>query len=361
MKKIISVVGARPQFIKLASVSKEIRKYFNEIIVHTGQHYDYNMSKSFFDELGIPKPDYDLEVGSGNPGYQMAQILMKFEDILLQEKPDLVVVFGDTNSTAAAAICAAKNNFLVAHVEAGLRENNKFVPEEVNKLLTDAISDIFFSPTDTGVNNLAREGKSENVHNTGDVGIDLIVKNQAKIEASASVLTRYNLVPNEYFYATCHRAENTDKKENLEGILRVFCEVDKQVIFPMHPRTKKSIEKFGLQDMLSSKNIICVDPIGFFDTQCLIKNAFMCLTDSGGVIKETYFHKVPGIIIDTQTEWIETVSEGWNILCGPNFEKIMYAIDHFTKPDIHTNCVGNGTAAAQIVEYLRKFLSKPNE
>jgi len=355
--KIISVVGARPQFIKCAPVSKQLRKVFKEVIVHTGQHYDYKLSESFFKELEIPVPDYNLEVGSGRHVFQMANIMLKFDQIVEKENPDAIIVFGDTNSTAATAIVAAKNNIPLIHIEAGLREFTKFVPEEVNKLLTDAVADIYFSPTDTGVKNLSAEGKIKNVYNVGDVGIDLINNNLDKINSNSSILQKFNLEKGNYFFVTCHRAANTDDKEKLEKILSVFGELNVPVVFPMHPRTTSAVEKHNLGHLLQPEHIITMDPIGFWDTQTLLRNAKMAITDSGGIIKEAYFHKVPAVIIDTQSEWVETIEEGWNYLAGPDNEKILNRIRTYTTPNVHSNCLGDGTASKKIVEIIEKYLN----
>jgi UDP-N-acetylglucosamine 2-epimerase len=354
MKKVMSVVGARPQFIKLAATSLEIRKIFNEVIVHTGQHYDFKMSSSFFNELNIPEPDYNLEIGSDTACKQIAQIILKLEGIVAKENPDIMIVFGDTNSTAAASIVAAKMNIKLVHVEAGLREFNKQVPEETNKLITDILSDYYFSPTQTGVINLKQMGITRNVYNIGDVTIDLIKRLEEKIESNYQLLEKFNVERSKYYYITCHRAANTDNKERLTEILSIFSEIDLPFIFPIHPRTRKMIKEFNLEYLLS-KNVICIDPIGFIDSQTFIKNAKASITDSGGVIKETYYHKVPGIIIDTQSEWIETIEEGWNHLIGPHKTKIINKLNNLKKPALHSNCIGNGTASEIMVKLLKNI------
>lgn len=351
--KIIAVVGVRPQFIKHAPVSKELRKVFREVLVHTGQHYDYEMSKSFFDELDIPEPDFNLEIGSGLPCWQIGSIMIELEKIILSEKPVLMIVYGDTNSTAAAAVAAAKNNIPLAHIEAGLREFNKAIPEEVNKLLTDSVTDYYFSPTETGVENLKKAGITENVYNVGDVGIDVVFNALDRIERNVQVLKRFNLRRKEYYFVTCHRASNIDKVSNLIEILSTFKEIEGDIIFPIHPRTRKAIKENKLDDMVDLDNLKIVPPLEFFDTQVLIRCAKMVLTDSGGVIKEAYFHKTPGIIIDTQTEWIETVNEGWNYIAGPNRDKILEKVKNFKIPSVHSNCLGDGRASEKIKNILR--------
>ena len=357
MKKLISIVGARPQFIKCAPVSKALRSDFNEIIIHTGQHYDYALSQSFFDELGIPEPKYNLEVGSGRHIFQMAHIMLKLDEIIHKEEPDAMVVYGDTNSTAASAIVAAKNNLPLIHVEAGLREFKKHVPEEVNKLLTDSVTDIYFSPTQTGVVNLKDEGKETNVYNVGDVGIDLIHQNIDKINEHIATFDRFSLKQKQYYFMTCHRAANTDDKQKLVQILSVLSELDRPVVFPIHPRTRKAIEKFSLEALVDYDHIHIIDPIGFWETQYLLRNSKMAITDSGGIIKEAYYHKVPAVIVDTQSEWIETIEEGWNFLAGPDKNAILNRINTFRAPTIHSNCLGDGQASEKIVKIIKEYLN----
>ncbi len=369
--KILTVVGARPQFIKAAPLSKAIAESENleEVLVHTGQHYDYTLSQQFFDELGLPTPQYNLDVGSGRHAFQMGQILIKLDAVLEKEKPDMVVVFGDTNSTSAAAITAAKNNIPLAHVEAGLREWNKRIPEEINKLLTDSVTDLYFCPTPTGVENLQKQGITEGVHLVGDIGIDLIVYNIDKIETNkTSLFDRLNqsriahsqspITEGGYFFMTCHRASNTDDVEQLKQILSVFDDIKEPIIFPIHPRTRATIEKHGLQHLLEKTHVQVLDPMGFWDTQTLIRYAKMVLTDSGGVIKEAYFHKVRCCILDNQIEWIEAVNEGWSKITGSNRTKILEAIKTFQTPKVFSHFLGDGTAAQQIVFIINSYLKK---
>jgi len=357
--KILTIVGARPHFIKAVSVSNAIQNAsnLNEIIVHTGQHYDYRMSQLFFDELKLPAPKYNLEVGSGRPAWQMGQIIIKLDKVVEREKPDLMIVYGDTNSTAAAAITAAKNNVPLAHIEAGLREHCKQVPEEINKLLTDAVSDLYFCPTPTGVENLKKEGITKNVFHVGDVGIDLISQGTEKLSGAKKLLNVHKVKPREYFFMTCHRAANTDEVEKLSEILSILSELDSDVIFSVHPRTRRAIDKFSLDKYLDFPNIKTITPLGFWETQIFIKNAKMILTDSGGIIKEAYYHRVPAIILDTQSEWIETIEEGWNYLAGPNKQKVLNRIKSFERPSVHSNSLGNGTAATQIIKRILAYLN----
>ena len=357
--KILTIVGARPHFIKAVAVSDTIQneQSLNEIIVHTGQHYDYKMSQSFFDELGLPIPKYNLEVGSGRPAWQMGQIIIKLDEVVERENPDLMIVYGDTNSTAAAAITAAKNNIPLAHIEAGLREHCKQVPEEINKLVTDAVSDLYFCPTPTGVKNLKKEGITKNVFHVGDVGIDLIHQGGEKLSGAEKLLNAHKIKPKEYFFITCHRAANTDDVGKLSEILSILPELNADVIFSIHPRTRRAIDKFSLNKYLDFPNIKTVTPLGFWETQMFIKNAKMILTDSGGIIKEAYYHRVPAVILDTQSEWIETIEEGWNYLAGPNKQKVLSRIKSFQLPEVHSGCLGNGNAASQIIKHILAYLN----
>lgn len=356
MKKILSVVGARPQFIKLAALSPELRRCFIEKIVHTGQHYDVDMSQSFFDELHIPKPDYNLEVGSGKPCWQMGTMMMRLEEIVEKEKPDCMVVFGDTNSTAAAAIVAARYSIRLAHVEAGLREFDKSIPEETNKLITDSLADFYFCPSETGVKNLRDMGIHNQVYNVGDVMIDLLVHYREKINKNDTLLSNYGVEKGNYVFMTCHRAANTDDSEKLREILSVLADIPLEVIFAMHPRTMRAIELSGFEKMLVLPHVKVVPPMGYLDSQTLIHHASFVLTDSGGVTKEAYFHRVQGILLDTQTEWMETIEEGWNIQCGPNRSKILKAIEHLQKPSKHSDFLGEGNASKKITEILLEGL-----
>ena len=356
MKKIITVVGARPQFIKLAALSPHIRKYFTEVIVHTGQHYDSNLSDNFFQELNIPQPDYNLEIGSGTAGYQIGNMILKLEKVFVKENPCCVIVFGDTNSTAAASIVAAKLNIKLAHIEAGLREFDKSIPEETNKLITDILTDFYFCPTDTGVSILKSMGITNNVFNVGDVMIDLIEENRIRIESETKILSEFNLTKKDYVFATIHRASNTDNSENLKEILNTLSQIKQKIVFPIHPRTYSIIQNLGLSATLKSDNIIITEPLGYFDTQTLIHYAKFILTDSGGVTKEAYYHKTQAILLDKQTEWIETVNEGWNIQAGPSEKNILNAILSLKMPESQSSFLGSGDASKKISYILHDKL-----
>jgi UDP-GlcNAc3NAcA epimerase len=381
--KLLTVVGARPQFIKAAPLSKIIAETdgLTEVMVHTGQHYDYALSQQFFDELNIAPPAYNLEVGSGRHVVQMAEIMRKFDAVLEIEKPDLVIVFGDTNSTAAAAIAAAKNHIPLAHIEAGLREFNKSTPEEINKMLTDSVTDLYFPPTKTGVKNLEKQGVFDNIFLTGDIGIDLILNNLEKINANSAIFERleisykpqatsrklldtnndtsyFILHTSDYYFMTCHRAANTDNIDNFKQIMAAVAQLDAPVVFPIHPRTRASVEQNGLGDLLKIPNLKLIEPIGFWDTQTLIRHAKMVLTDSGGVIKEAYFHRVGCIILQNEIEWIEAVEEGWAHLSGNQTERILTDIRQFKTPSVYSGFLGDGHAAKRIIEAILTFLRK---
>ena len=348
--KIASVVGARPNFIKLAPVSKELRKEFDEIIIHTGQHYDYEMDKVFFDELGIPEPDYHLGVGSGSHGYQTGEMLKRTEKVLIKEKPDIVLVFGDTSSTLAGALAAVKLHIKVAHVEAGLRSFDKKMPEEINRVLTDHCSDLLFCPTETAVKNLKNEGIAEGVYLTGDVMVDALQENIKIAEKKSKILDELDLKPKGYYLATVHRAENTDDFSRLKSIVDAFCEIE-NIVFPCHPRTEKMFKKFNLWDRLQ-KRVKVIKPVGYFDMLVLEKNARKILTDSGGVQKEAYIFKVPCITLRETTEWVETVEDGWNVLVGAESEKIVGMANDFEPEGEQRKVFGSGKASDRIVEII---------
>ena len=262
--KIATVVGARPQFIKMAPVSRELRKYFNEIIIHTGQHYDHEMNKIFFDELKIPEPNYHLGVGSGSHGYQTGEMLKRIEEVLIKEKPDFVLTFGDTNSTLAGALVGAKLHTKVGHVEAGMRSFDRSMPEEINRILTDHCSDLLFCSTRTAVDNLKRERIVSGVYLTGDVMVDSLLYNKEIAESKSKILNDLDFKSKEYLVATIHRAGNTDIKENLKNIVDAFSEAEETIVFLVHPRTEKFLKEYGLYDKLKA-SIKLVKPLGYLD------------------------------------------------------------------------------------------------
>ena len=351
--KIVTIVGARPQFIKAAPVSAALRKNNTEYLIHTGQHYDENMSKLFFDELGIPQPDLNLGIGSGLHAQQTAQMLIGIENVLLEQKPDLVVVYGDTNSTLAGAIAASKLNIPIAHVEAGLRSFNKAMPEEVNRVLTDKISNYLFCPTQTAVSHLKAEGITDGVFLTGDVMLDASLHFSKLADQKGSVVERLGLAPKEYILATCHRPQNTDDQNTLTQIIEAFTESGQQIVFPVHPRTKGFLNKFGLYEKIeNASNLMLIEPVGYLEMIQLERDAKKILTDSGGVQKEAYFYQVPCITMRPETEWTETVNDGWNILVGADKEKILNAMSNFNPNHEHNNHYGDGNASGKIAELL---------
>ncbi|MBN2893863.1 MAG: UDP-N-acetylglucosamine 2-epimerase (non-hydrolyzing) [Bacteroidales bacterium] len=351
--KIITIVGARPQFIKAAAISREIEKYsdIEEIIVHTGQHYDKNMSEIFFEEMKIPRPKYNLGINSLSHGAMTGRMLEKIEEIILDEKPDFVVVFGDTNSTLAGALAAKKLHVKIAHVEAGLRSLNMKMPEEVNRILTDRISDILFCPTDKAVENLNSEG-FRNFETR-------IVKSGDVMQDTAMFYSKFAKKPEfeiseKYILATIHRAENTDVPERLKSIFSAFKEISKtiDIVLPLHPRTKKIIENLGLK----THGIKIVDPVSYLEVVYLLKNANLVMTDSGGVQKEAFFFQKPCVTLRDETEWVELIENGYNLIVGANSQKIISAsLEMLNKEiDYSRNLYGGGTAAEKIVKELLK-------
>jgi UDP-N-acetylglucosamine 2-epimerase len=330
--KIISVVGARPQFIKLAALSKELRRKHREIIIHTGQHYDDDLSKIFFSELSIPKPDYNLSIGSAEHGEQTGRMLEGIERILLSHKPDLVIVYGDTNSTLAGALAAAKLNIPVAHVEAGLRSYRKSMPEEINRVLTDHVSTLLFCPTPTSVKNLKKEGITQGVHLVGDVMYDSFLEHLKAAEKKSRIMRKLNLGKKEFYLLTIHRAENTNIKENLKKVIQIVMNLDKTVVFPIHPRTRKKLTEFRLMSkLLSLPDLILIDPVSYLDMLVLEKNARFVFTDSGGVQKEASFLKTSCLTLREETEWGETVKSGWNQVAGLNAGKVLKEIKQISR------------------------------
>ena len=353
--KVLTVVGARPQFIKAVLVSKELRKNHREILVHTGQHYDRELSDIFFDELGIPKPDYNLGIGSDSHAVQTGKMMIAIEEVLLKEKPDWVLVYGDTNSTLAGALAAVKIHIPVAHVEAGPRMFDKNIPEEINRVLTDHVSSLLFAPTQTALDNLKKEGITEGVHLTGDIMLDSFLLFTMVAEHRSKILADLGLSKRGYLLATVHRARNTDDEQNLRSIVDAFLSVDDRIVFPAHPRTEKYLKQCGLYDALRySPNITMIDPVGYLDSIMLTRNARKVLTDSGGLQKEAYFSRVPCITLDESTGWVETVQDGWNILVASNREQIIEAIRNFEPKGKQRDVFGDGRAAERIVGVISR-------
>jgi len=353
--KIVTILGARPQFIKAGTVSREIAKYtdIEEVIVHTGQHFDANMSDVFFDEMKIPKPNYNLNINGLGHGAMTGQMLEKIEEVLLRENPDWVMVYGDTNSTIAGALAASKLHIKIAHIEAGLRSFNMQMPEEVNRILTDRISSVLFCPTQSAVKNLKKEGYEEldiKVVKNGDVMQD------GAIFYKDLAISLDDVVLNEkYILSTIHRAENTDDPLRLHAIVSALNEIVKeiQIVLPLHPRTKNILEK---NKLILSENITVIDPIGYLKMVYLIKNSTMILTDSGGLQKEAFFFKKPCITLRDETEWIELIENRFNILAGADKEKIIELYRKYKfNDDFSIDLYGGGKASEIIVRELLNY------
>jgi UDP-N-acetylglucosamine 2-epimerase (non-hydrolysing) len=348
--KVLSVVGARPQFIKAFPLSAALREAHEEVLVHTGQHYDTGLSEVFFEELAIPAPDHHLGIGSDTHGRQTGRMMIELEALCEQERPDAVLVYGDTNSTLAGAIVAAKGESTLCHVEAGLRSYNRAMPEEINRVLTDHVSDVLCVPTERARSNLASEGITAGVAVTGDVMYDAIRWARERAAASSDILAELGVSEDEYVLATVHRAGNTDDRHRLEAILRTLSVLPKPVVLPAHPRTVARIEAFGLED--AAAGIRLIEPAGYLDFVRLLDGARQVATDSGGVQKEAFFLDTPCVTLREETEWVETVEAGWNTLVGADPAAIERALtgecDRPPKPSLY----GDGTAAEAIVAAL---------
>lgn len=351
--KILSIVGARPQFIKCAPLSRELRKVHQEILVHTGQHYDHDMSDIFFEELNIPKPDYNLGIGSGNHGEQTGKMLTEIEKVIIKTKPDMVLVYGDTNSTMAGALAAVKLRFGVAHVEAGLRSFDRSMPEEINRVLTDHISDILFCPTQTAVDNLSKEGITQGVYLVGDVMLDALSYNVGVAKMKSRIIEELGLEKKQYIVVTVHRPGNTDSFDNMRSIIGALGESGMPVVFPVHPRTEKFLQEYGLLERMPG-NVRLIKPLGYLDMLMLMANARKILTDSGGIQKEAYMLGVPCITLRENTEWVETLEGGWNVLVGAEKEKISKAISNLAPMGAQRNVFGNSRASEKILDILRR-------
>lgn len=374
----MTIIGARPQIIKAAALSRAIDRHFSdeieEVLVHTGQHYDQNMSSVFFSQLGIPAPDFQLAVGSGSHGKQTGEMLAEIEALILSEKPDAMVVYGDTNSTVAGSLAAVKLHVPVVHIEAGLRSFNKKMPEEINRIATDHFSTLLFAPTDSGVNNLVKEGfarinkdgkakkatlNAPQVFHCGDIMFDNSIFFSKQAEEQSSILASHELTSNEYILSTVHRPSNTDNKENLMSILEALNEIASvhqiKVVFPMHPRTKNKIEELLPPDFISSLStkMIFIPPVSFLDMIKLEKHCSMIVSDSGGVQKEAYFFQKCCVILREETEWVEIVNQQAAITTGANKAKIIQAYNHLKSNTCNfPNIFGDGKAAEFICKKL---------
>ncbi len=364
MIKILTIVGARPQFIKAAAITRLIREGYadqiNEIMVHTGQHFDKNMSSIFFEELDIPEPKYNLEISGGQHGAMTGRMLEAIENVLLVERPDWVLIYGDTNSTLAGALAASKLHIPVAHVEAGLRSFNMRMPEEVNRIIADRISKLLLCPTNTSVENLNKEALSDGVHLVGDVMYDVSLFYRKKALERSSILQKMGLSERNYVLTTCHRAENTDDPKKLKSIIDALAIIAEgiPVVFPIHPRTRKLLENYNLLDSL--KKVTLVDPLPYMDMVRLEQSSKVILTDSGGVQKEAFFYGVPCITMRDETEWIETVHAGWNTLTGANTNAIIDAFLASDKPPqrMATTPYGEGNASELCLKAILQARTK---
>lgn len=352
-KKILTVVGARPQFVKAAVLSRAFQKstLFEDILVHTGQHFDDNMSAIFFEELAIPAPKYSLHIQGGSHGQMTGRMLEAIEGVLLEEKADAVLVYGDTNSTLAGALAAAKLHIPVIHVEAGLRSYNTKMPEEINRVLTDHMSAVLLCPTQTAIENLRTEGITKNVYLTGDVMYDATLFALEAFKKMPDIQQKMNFLPQDFIFMTVHREESTESVETFKKILifaeqllkKSFSTSDTKIIFPVHPRTRKMFSQLQF-----SECFVLLDPLSYFETQYCLSKAQAVLTDSGGLQKEAYFHRVPCVTVRSETEWVETITQGWNRL---------WTVDHYAPRRIISD-YGTGQNAETILTLLEQYFFK---
>lgn len=356
---VCSVVGARPQFVKAAVVSKALQNEgIREKLIHTGQHYDYELSGIFFKHLGLRRPALNLGVGSGTHAYQTAEILKKLEPVLRAQKPHGVLVYGDTNSTLAGALAAAKLDLPVFHVEAGLRSYNRSMPEEINRVVTDHLSSLLFAPTRQAVINLAREGIRKNVSRTGDVMQDSLERFLPAAEKQSKILPQLKISPKKYQLLTLHRPQNVDDQKKLKNILQRIVQAGVPTVFPVHPRTEK---KIGPSFEKMKEVIHFTGPVGYEDMLVLEKNACRILTDSGGVQKEAYLLKIPCITLRTETEWIETTRLGWNRVTGGSLSRLEILLGKTKRPRQWTAHYGNGHASEKIAKMIHQWLKKSDK
>lgn len=348
--KILHIVGARPQFVKAAMVSRAWNNPAREFLLHTGQHYSPEMSRLFFDDLALRKPDINLEAGGGGHAEQTSSMLVGIDQYLEEIKPDHVLIYGDTNSTLAGALAAIKREIPLSHVEAGLRSFNRSMPEEINRVIADHVSNLMFCPTRVAVENLHAEGISTGVHLVGDVMADALLVFARVAEERSSILSDLLLKPGSYALATIHRSGNVDDRERLAAIIQGFENITQRIILPLHPRTKKMLQQF---DLSFSNNVELIEPVGYLDMLMLEKNAECILTDSGGIQKEAYLLGVRCITLREETEWVETIEAGWNMLAGTNTQKISQLFHEFYPANKRPQVYGGGDAADKIVQVLK--------
>lgn len=347
--KILHVVGARPQFVKAAMVSRALENRAEEFFLHTGQHYSDNMSRLFFEELNLPRPNTNLEIGSAGHAEQTSGMLLGVDRYLDENRPDWLVIYGDTNSTLAGALAAAKREIPIAHVEAGLRSFNRSMPEEINRIISDHLSALLFCPTDQAVLNLENEGFTRGVHQVGDVMADALFHYSGQARTHSKILDSLGLQPRAYALVTIHRSGNVDDQENLTSILSGLAQINFPLVLPLHPRTQKMMGEFGLETPL---NLRVIEPVGYLDMLMLEQNAECILTDSGGIQKEAYLLGVRCITLRDETEWVETVAAGWNCLTGASASRIQARFDDFHPTIERQPIYGDGHAADKIIQIL---------
>jgi UDP-GlcNAc3NAcA epimerase len=350
--KVLSIVGARPEFVQAAPVSKALRQRHTEILVHTGQHYDYRMSELFFEQLGLPAPDYNLGIGSSRHGRQTGEMLGAIEDVILAEKPDWVIIRGDTNSTLAGALAASKLRVPLAHIEAGERSFNRDMPEEINRIVSDRVSDLLFCISTSAVENLAAEGITSGAHYVGDVMLDAVIQMVPVAQRTSTILLDLGLRAGDYVLATVHRASNTDDPVHLRNIVEALSAIEAPVVFPVHPRTRQAIDSLGLQ---FGSNVRAIPPVGYLDILVLEQGADAIVTDSGGVTREAYFLERRCITLRDETEHVGTVRAGWNRLVGTDPERVLEAVRTFRPTGSHPPIFGDGAAAEHIVRILEEM------
>jgi len=356
---VISIVGARPNFVKLASIHKNFPKKINHCIIHTGQHYDFEMSEIFFENFKLPKPDYNLEVGQGSRASQISKMIPKIEIVLMKENPDLVLVYGDTNSTFAGAFAASTCNVKLAHIESGLRSFDRRMPEETNRILTDNLSDLLFAPTRTSIMNLKSENNLGKIVRSGDLSVEIINDTRANLLKKKKNQTPLGLDPKSYVLFTMHRAENTVHRDNMLAIIRSFEKLRQHdVVFPIHPRTRKVLELYNLWENLTRcRNVTVIDPVGYPEFIELLLNSKKVITDSGGVQKEAYILSIPCVTIRENTEWVETVANGWNVLTGLNTKKIVNYVSNWYPFKKQKPIFGEGNTSKIINHEIKEMLN----
>ena len=358
-KSIVSIVGARPNFIKLAPIYRRLKGRITHIIIHTGQHYDFEMSEIFFNEFNLPQPDFNLEIGSGTSCYQVGEMIKQTEKVINEHQFDLAIVYGDTNSTFAGAFAALKSNIKIAHVEAGIRSFDRIMPEEINRILTDNLTNYLFAPTDTAVENIKKANLSGQTFQTGDLSVE-ILEEYLKKSKQSQILTRLDLEPDSYILFTMHRAENTSQAENLLSVIKTFERIDNtKIVFPIHPRTMSILKSNNLYDRITAcKNVIITHPVGYIDFVQLMQNSTKIVTDSGGIQKESFLLSVPCITIRNNTEWVETIQEGWNTLVGTDSEKIIRAIKSWHPSNSNKKQIfGKGDTSKVISDKILEIIS----